>query len=173
MFNIGDLIIYSSHGICCIDDICERTFHGEQKKFYVLHPIDNEKLTISIPVDSKSVKMLELLQKEQAQEILDSFRLPGKSWIEITNERAQIFGDTVKTGNRKEISKVVNTLMRRKRKIEISGKKLNDKDKQLLSHVQGVLFMELAISLETTYEEIYDKALSLVSSGSVDTDCVE
>lgn len=173
MFNIGDLIIYSSHGICCIDDICVRQFHGEEKKFYVLHPIDNPKLTISIPVDSKSVKMLELLHKDQAEEILDSFRMPGKSWIEITNERNQIFGETVKTGNRKEISKVVNTLMRRKRKIEISGKKLNDKDKQLLNHVQGVLFMELAISLETTYEEIYDKAQSLIRSGSVEADFAE
>lgn len=173
MFNIGDLIIYSSHGICCIDDICERAFHGAQKKFYVLHPIGNEKLTISIPVDSKSVKMLELLHKDQAEEILDSFRHPGKSWIEITNERNQIFGDTVKTGNRKEISKVVNTLMRRKQMIELSGKKLNDKDKQLLNHVQGVLFMELAISLETTYEEIFDKALSLISSGKQDTEYVD
>jgi CarD family transcriptional regulator len=173
MFNIGEMIIYSSHGVCCIDDICARNFHGEEKKFYVLHPLDNEKLTISIPVDSTSVKMLELLNEDQAEEILDSFRLPGKSWIEITNERAQIFAETVKTGNRKEISKVVNTLMRRKLTCEIAGKKLNDKDKQLLSHVQGVLFMELAIALSTTYDAILERVTSMISPVDLDMECTE
>ena len=173
MFNIGDMIIYSAHGICYIDDICARQFHGEEKKFYVLHPLDNEKLTISIPVDSTSVRMLELLHKDQAEEILDSFRVPGKSWNEITNERAQIFAETVKSGNRKEISKVVNTLMRKKLSCESTGKKLNDKDKQLLNHVQGVLFMELAIALGTTYEAISDRVVSLISPDGLDVECTE
>lgn len=31
MFNIGDLVVYSPHGICRVDDICEKTILGEKK----------------------------------------------------------------------------------------------------------------------------------------------
>jgi CarD family transcriptional regulator len=77
MFNIGDLIIYSSHGICCIDDICEKTYTGVAKNYYVLHPTENSNLEISVPVDSDKVTMLELLNREEAEEIIESFTIPG------------------------------------------------------------------------------------------------
>ncbi|MDQ6596090.1 CarD family transcriptional regulator [Bacillus salipaludis] len=41
MFNIGDLIIYSGHGICRVDDICEKTVSGITRTYYVLHPMEN------------------------------------------------------------------------------------------------------------------------------------
>ncbi|MEH7306801.1 CarD family transcriptional regulator [Neobacillus drentensis] len=51
MFNNGDLVIYSAHGICKIDDICEKTIAGMTKTYYELHPLDhNHQLTISVPV---------------------------------------------------------------------------------------------------------------------------
>ena len=31
MYNIGDLMIYSAHGICRVDDICEKTISGITK----------------------------------------------------------------------------------------------------------------------------------------------
>ena len=43
MYNIGDLIIYSSHGICRIDDICEKEYYGVAKNYYVLHPMEDYK----------------------------------------------------------------------------------------------------------------------------------
>lgn len=73
MFNIGELIIYSAHGICRIDDICEKTYFGVTKNFYILHPVVDYRLTISTPVDNNKVVMLELLSKEEAEEILESF----------------------------------------------------------------------------------------------------
>ncbi|WP_256358056.1 CarD family transcriptional regulator [Bacillus sp. sid0103] len=74
MFNIGDLVIYSAHGICKIDDICEKTVSGTTRTYYELHPMDNDRqLTISIPVNTDKVVMLEPLQKAEAQEILESF----------------------------------------------------------------------------------------------------
>lgn len=56
MFDIGDLIIYSGQGICHIDDICAKTYLDVTEAYYVLHPIENCKLTISIPVDKELAK---------------------------------------------------------------------------------------------------------------------
>ncbi|ETA81496.1 CarD family transcriptional regulator [Youngiibacter fragilis] len=164
MFNKGDMMIYSSHGICLVDDICSNRFQGVDKDYYVLHPIADRKLTIRIPVDNKSVTMLELIEEEEAEKIIDSFSKPGRSWIEINNERNQIYSETVRTGNRKDIAAIVNTLMRRKYSAEQAGRKFSDKDRKLLNVVQGILFTELAISLSTTFDVVNERVTALLAN---------
>ncbi|MGE5627574.1 MAG: CarD family transcriptional regulator [Solirubrobacterales bacterium] len=157
MFNIGDLIIYSAQGICQIDDICEKTYSGVSKSYYVLHPIRDIKLVISIPVDNEKVTMLELIQKEEAEEIIESFRFSGASWIDMNSQRNHTYYNIVKNGDRKEISKVINVLMREKVKIEGNGKKFFESDNKILTFAQSILFTELAMSLNTTTDEIHER----------------
>jgi len=163
MFNIGDLIIYSEQGICHIDEICEKTFMGVTRKYYVLHPIDNCRLEISIPVDSDKVMMLELIQREEAEEIIESFKLPGLDWIEINTFRMQTYSGIVKQGDRKEISKIANTLMVKKHQCEALGKKFYEQDNRLLISIQNILFAELAMALNTTSEEINERITAMIA----------
>ena len=143
MFKVGDCIIYSAHGVCRIDEICEKNFSSEKKVYYVLHPLEDSRLKISVPVDSQKVNMLDLILRDEAEEILEGFRLPGMSWIEIATQRNQIYSSIVRTGNRKEIAMIVNTLKRKKHEAENKGKKLHKQDDKLLTLTQNVLFTEL------------------------------
>ena len=154
MFKVGDLIIYSSHGLCRIDEICERLDLQEGKRYYILHPVEDSKLKISIPVDNDKVNMLELLDREEAEEIIGLFEYPGVSWIEINSKRNEIYSEVLKTGNRRDISKIVNTLLRKKYKTENVGKKFHERDQRLLSCAKNILFAELAIALDTINEYI-------------------
>lgn len=163
MFNIGDLIIYVAHGICIIDDICEKTYMGITQNYDVLHPLEDCKFKISTPVDNDKVTMLELIDKEEAKVIMESFLQPGISWVEIMSHPTQLYSEVVKQGNRKEIAKVVNTLMRKKYRAESNGRKFHKTDNDLLSYVQNILFAELAMSFNTTFEEINDKVMSLLA----------
>lgn len=163
MLNIGELVIYSGQGICKVDDICDQTYAGNTKTYYVLHPLENShQLTISIPVDNQKVNMSRLINSDQAAEILGSFHLPGADWIENNHSRAQVYNDIVKKGNRKETAKVVNTLIRKKQQSERNEKKFAEQDKKLLFSIQNILFNELAISLNTTYEAIFEKVYKIV-----------
>lgn len=164
MYNIGDLIIYSAHGICEIDDICEKTVLGKTRKYYVLHPLENnQQLTIHAPVNNDKVVMQELINKEEAIEILDSFKDPGLKWNDNANKRFNEFTKIVKTGNRKEIAKVVNTLMRKRIELERIDKQLYQKDETLLNDVQNTLFKELSISLDTSDKAIHEMVLKKMS----------
>lgn len=167
MFNIGDLIIYSGHGICQIDDICEKTYHDETKNYYVLHPVTDSRLSISTPVDNKSVIMLELLDNDEAEELLNSFKLPGAEWIEKDHQRNQTYTEIINNGNRLEISKIINTLMRRGNDAEKNNKKLYVQDRKLLAATQSILFHELAISTNTTFEAILDKVTEIVDTNEL------
>ena len=52
--------------------------------------------------------------------------------------------------------------MRKKREADIEGKNFSDKDNRLLVLIQNILFSEMAIALNTTSDEIYEKVSSLI-----------
>jgi len=78
-------------------------------------------------------------------------------------DRNQVYSKVVKNGDRKEISKVISTLMRKKLKIEAEGRKFHQQDIKLLSNVQSILFTELAFKLNTTFEVINRKVARLIN----------
>ncbi|MBL4954823.1 CarD family transcriptional regulator [Neobacillus sp. YIM B02564] len=163
MFNKGDLIVYSGHGICKIEDICDINIAGNTKAYYVLQPLNNDhQLTIRTPVDNNKVTMSSLMQKDQAEEILDSFQFPGANWIENNHLRIQTYNNIVKSGNRREIAKIANTLIRKKHELELKDRKISEQDKQLLTSIKSVLFKEMALSLHTTYETISNEVNKLL-----------
>jgi len=163
MFNIGDLVIYSAHGICKIDDICEKTVSGMTRTYYELHPMDNNhQLKISVPVNNDKVVILELLHQEEALEILDSFKYPGIEWNDKPKIRYSLYSEIVNTGDRKEIARVINTLMRKTVELALQEKKLYEQDRKLLNTTQNLLFKELALSLNTSIEEINERAIRLI-----------
>ncbi|MFD1708812.1 CarD family transcriptional regulator [Siminovitchia sediminis] len=164
MFNKGDFIVYSTHGICKVDDICEKTVLGITRPYYVLHPIDQKnQLTISTPIDNDQVVMLELIDKGKAVDILESFKSTGLHWIDKPNLRHSTYTDIINTGDRKQIAGIVNTLMRKKFELERQEGKLYEQDRKLLSNTQKVLFKELAISLDTSFEEIEEWVTNLIT----------
>ncbi|WP_161487140.1 CarD family transcriptional regulator [Neobacillus mesonae] len=44
MFSIGDVIIYSVHGLSRVDDICEKTIANVTRTYYALHPLEQSNL---------------------------------------------------------------------------------------------------------------------------------
>ncbi|MCJ8008667.1 CarD family transcriptional regulator [Lederbergia wuyishanensis] len=168
MYIIGDLVIYSTHGICKIDDICEKTISGENRKYYVMHPIENNhQLTISIPINNEKVFMHDLINKEEAIEVLQSFKSPGTIWEEQANQRHKLFSDIVKTGNRKEIARMINTLIRKKIEVERNGHKLYEQDRKLLTNTTSILFKEMAISLNKNVDEIKELVIGLIKGKEI------
>ncbi|MBT2681278.1 CarD family transcriptional regulator [Bacillus sp. ISL-35] len=163
MFSIGDMVIYSAHGICKIDDICEKTVLGVTRPYYVLHPMnDNHHLTLSVPVHSDKVALHEMVHKEDAEEILDSFRNPGVDWNDKPNVRHNLFSNIVSNGDRMEIARLINTLMRKKIEAEQNEKKLYEQDRKILDTTQTILFKEIAIALNTTVERIHEHVTRLL-----------
>ncbi|RKQ13666.1 CarD family transcriptional regulator [Oceanobacillus bengalensis] len=162
MFNVGDLVIYSVHGLCEIDDITDKTYGNVTRTYYVMHPLEDPRLTINTPVDSDKVVMLNMMEKEEAEEILQLFRQPGISWIEDARNRSKKYNSLVNTGDRKEISRIVNTLMRKNNEAHQNKKRLYDQDRTLLANIQKILFKELAMSLNISYEDISEQINRLI-----------
>ncbi|WP_164216463.1 CarD family transcriptional regulator [Virgibacillus sp. YIM 98842] len=167
MYQVGDLIIYSTHGLCKIEDISEKNIGGVSRTYYVMHPIEDAKLTISIPKAAGEKNMQSLMNKEEAQLIMESFRYPGIPWVEDARDRHKKFSGIVKTGERKEISRVANSLMRKEDELHSDKKRLSEQDRKLLESIQNILFQELAVSLDKPMEEIAEEVHSMIKQKAV------
>ena len=163
MFNIGDLVIYSNMGICQIDDICEKTYGGMTRTYYIMHPIEDSTLIIQNPVDNDRVLMQGIIDKSESEEILESFKLPGIQWIDNSSERHKVYSGIASSGNREEISKVLNTLLCKKHEFEMNDKKLSEHDRRLLLYLQKIFYKELAITLDTTVEAVTKKINQMIA----------
>jgi CarD family transcriptional regulator len=162
MFDIGDIIIYSVHGLCQIDDISEQTVSGVTRTYYVMHPLGETSLKISIPVDSDKVVMLKPMEKDEAEELLQTFKEPQVGWIEDAKQRSRKYMELVNSGDRDEIAKIANLLMRKGLEYKKNSKRLYDQDRSLLQMIQNILFKEMALSLETTVEAIEERVNNMI-----------
>ncbi|WP_010531386.1 CarD family transcriptional regulator [Lentibacillus jeotgali] len=154
MFNIGDTIIYSTHGLCKIDDISERDYSNSRRTYYVMHPIESPELTINTPVNNDQSIMLAIMDKDEAERVLHSFKDQGIQWIDDARQRHKHYSSLINTGNRTDICKVANTLLRRELETHRRQIKMQDQDRKLLEYIKSIMFKELAISLDTSYENI-------------------
>lgn len=162
MFEVGHLVIYSAHGICRIDSISEKEIAGTVKLYYDLHPLSDDNLKISTPVDNHNLLMINLIGREEAMEIIQSFKSPGLQWIEKNNDRKQTYSKIISSGNREEIAQIINTLIRQKRKAESNNKKLSNQDQTMLTSTQNILFKEISIALGTTFEAVLDEINGMI-----------
>lgn len=162
MFNIGDVIIYSEHGLCEIDDICDKTIAGVTRKYYILHPLDDVNLQISTPIDNDKVVMLKTMDKEEAELLIQTFNEPGIDWVEDSRQRNLKYSKLIRSGDRNDIANVVNTLIRKNYELKADGKRIYDQDRKLLQTTQTNLFNELALAMNTSFEDIEQKVNEMV-----------
>lgn len=162
MFNVGDLVIYSTHGICQIDKISDKTMSDVTRQYYVLHPVDDPSLKISTPVDHAPSVMQNIMKKDEAEALLEQFKEPSKRWNENNNQRSNSFAATIRKGDRNEIASIANTLMRREKLLELNGKTLGARDNTILADIQNNLFNEMALSLNTTYKAVEKKVYQCI-----------
>ena len=166
MYTIGDLVIYSSHGICRITDICEKTYSGITRTYYVMHPIENNNLLLNLPVDHADGIIQRLLNRKEAEEILHSFTKPGMEWPEKNQDRIRMYSAIIKTGDRMEIAKIINTIMRKQNDAERNGKKLGESERKILMSTQHILFKELSILMGVPIEAIAEQVDLLMQQSS-------
>ena len=68
MFEKDHVFIYGTKGVCRVKDICTCDYGAGRKEYYILQPVFDSRLSLSIPVDSPvlSSRARELLSEEFA-----------------------------------------------------------------------------------------------------------
>ena len=146
--------MYGNVGACQILDIRTEQFGKEKALYYILKPLDGDNSTIYFPVGSEKVSMRKLLTAAEAHQLIHSLPEIKAEWIENDQQRKMQFEQIIRTGNRRELAKLVKTCHLAKEAKVKQGKKLHIADERLMEKAARLLNGELAHVLHIGLDEV-------------------
>lgn len=155
MFKIGEAVVYKKD-VCRIKEIKEK----DNNEYYVLNPIDDDSLTITVSVDNDSLR--NIISKEEAEKIILS--IPNIDIIETNDKLIETeYKKLLYSGSHYDLIKVIKTTYTRNDLRKKSGKKIGDKDRDYFYKAEKYLYNELSLSLGMSFEECKNYIINKVS----------
>ena len=158
MFRKGDKVIYPHHGAAVIEDLTEREFLGEKKKYFVLRLAYGD-LTLMVPVDStEEVGLREVVSKRDVKKVLDVLRKRESRMPTNWSRRYKTNIEKIRSGDVYQVAEVVRNLA-----IRESEKGLSTGEKQMYTRAKKILASELMYALDKEEEDAEEYLESCIS----------
>lgn len=155
MFEIGQLIVYGSTGVCRIEAVetpANLPVADPARLYYRLKPLYDAGV-IYTPVDTK-VFMRPVISKEQAQQLIRG--IPSVQAVPCDIHNPQMLSDHYKTffqSHRcEDLVRLIKSL--RAKMMRTGGKPVSKTDQHYLKRAQEALCNELAVALEMPADEV-------------------
>lgn len=160
MYNIGDEVVYPMHGAGVIVGVEDKEILGKIRKYYILKmPI--KEMKVMVPVDNaEEVGVRNILSKEEMDEVLEI--LSGKDKTKMPsnwNRRYRFNMDRIKSGDIKEIARVVRFLERVDQE-----KSLSTGERKMLTGAKQIIISEMVL----VYKKDPDAIIKLVDDAVFD-----
>jgi CarD family transcriptional regulator len=149
MFQIGDLVVYGSEGVCRVDKIGVPDIPSinTEKLYYTLSPVYRDGKVFT-PVDT-AVFMRAVISKEEAQEIIS--RIPDMVAEIYENRNLRMLSDhyeaLLKSYDCSVIAQLIKDVYAKREDVLGRGKSLGQTDERYVKQAEDMLFGEFAIAL--------------------------
>lgn len=156
MYNIGDVVIYGTFGICKIDSIEKRDLTGAEQEYYILRHTRSDKNIFYVPTDNEAAvsKLRPVCSKKEIDDLISDMDNEKLIWIENDMKRKEEYSRIIKEGDKKEIIRLIKTLYLRRKEIAQNGRKLRASDESYLDLAENMLFEEFAYALGIERDEV-------------------
>ncbi|MEE3392913.1 MAG: CarD family transcriptional regulator [Lachnospiraceae bacterium] len=157
-YDVGELVVYGSSGVCRIDNITRMTTPGSEEKadYYCLVPVDNQSSRIYVMVGQKKVNMRRIISRPEAVRLIDSFPDLKELVIESDKLRAERYKEALQSCDAKEWLRIIKTLRNRNKKRLSEGRKITSTDERYMKEVKRNLYTELSIVFKKDRDQIED-----------------
>ncbi|HYH27681.1 MAG TPA: CarD family transcriptional regulator [Actinomycetota bacterium] len=159
----GQRVIYPHHGAAVIEDMTEKEFLGEKKKYLILRLAYGD-LTLSLPVDScEEVGLRDVVGKREVTKVMEVLREPETRMPTNWSRRYKTNIEKIKSGDIFQVAEVVRNLSIRERE-----KGLSAGEKRMLHKARQILISELVFAVGSTEDKtvaMVDKVLDESHSG--------
>ena len=156
MFSVGENIVYGNSGVCRVESIGVLDSPGmpQDKEYYTLSPIYSKGSKIFTPVDNNKIIMRAVLDRTEAQELIDNIDKIEAMWISDEKSRELEYKEAIKACNCEELVKIIKTIYLRMQDRIANGKKITASDEKYFRLAEDRLYGELAVSLDIPKEEV-------------------
>lgn len=168
MHEIGDMIVYGTHGVCTILGVEERTVDRKKVEYFVLEPMEQPGARFYVPTQNQAAvsKLRKLLTAQQLDAILHSDEVRQNSWIADEGRRKQYYRDLITSGDRAAILRMVNSLHRHKQEQAEAGRKFHLCDENFLREAEKLLSAEFSMVLGIPADQVGTYVLKAISKES-------
>lgn len=158
MFNVGDMVLYGSTGVCRISEVTDMRMGRETKKYFILNPVSQDNSTVFVPVDNELLvgRMRKVLTESEIKKMLNDVDQNENIWIDNDAERGEKFNEIIKSGDRGQIILVVRALYKHQRELTKHGKKLHLADERCLKDAERLIRDEFSIVLNIEPDMVGD-----------------
>lgn len=141
MYCIGDKVVHPMHGAGTVESIKEMEISGVKRKYYCVRFAVGS-MTTNIPVESsQSIGLRDVVGKEEAKKILESFRDMPVTDDTNWNKRQRENIEKIKSGDIYKVLGVLKDLMYRERTHGLSTN-----ERKTLGSARQIVLSELVLS---------------------------
>ncbi|NLC48451.1 MAG: hypothetical protein GX758_03730 [Tenericutes bacterium] len=150
MFKINDYIVYKRN-VCKIKEI--KKDEETNKKYYVLLPMEDESLTINVPISNEHGFIRNIISKTEVEKIIKS--IPNIEMLTSANDKImeQNYKTHFSDGSHEALIKIIKTTFARNKERLANNKKTAEKDTTYFKKAERLLYNEFSIALDMTYDE--------------------
>ena len=157
-YEAGTYIRYGGTGVCLIERIEEMTFPGgiPARLCYVLKPLRNRNMEISIPLDSEmaSTRIQPIRTKEEIEKMLsDALEQDTLPWIEDRKQRNSEFRKILALGDAQSLLRMIRCIMKQRTVLRGNGRRLTAADDSARKEAVQMLEEEFGFSLGMSAKE--------------------
>ena len=156
MYQIGEMVLYGTEGVCRIAEMQEMKVSGKKKQYYVLKPVYREGATVFVPADNEQLlgRMRRVLSADELNQLLAEACAEELGWIEDANERKTEYQKILQSGDRCAVVRMIRVLYLRRQQLRSVGRQLRSGDDQLLREAEKLLNDEFALVLNIPQHQV-------------------
>ena len=148
MFRKGDTVVHPEHGAAVIEELRDREFLGEKRKYLVLRVAYGD-LTLMIPVDStEEVGLRQVVSKNEVKKVLKVLTEDESSMAANWSRRFKNNMEKLHSGDPYQVAEVLRNLAIRERE-----KGLSAGEKRMIQKARQILISELSYATGKTEED--------------------
>lgn len=167
MFQIGDVIVCGSDGVCRVEEIgpIDMGPSSKGRLYYTLSPVFDRAGKVFIPVDNEKVVTRFIISDIEAHALLDSIPDIEQLWVGDEKKREQEYKNAVNSCDCKRLVQIIKTLYSRKQDRIKNGKKVTAIDERYFRIAENRLYSELALALNIDIGSVEENIRGQIKDG--------
>lgn len=162
LFKKGSYVVYK-RDVCKIIDISKNKYTNLDS--YILEPLFDKSLKVSVPVESKNNFLRELLTRKEIKKLIGD--IPNIKPAESSNLTLEsLYKELFHSGKIEDLIKIIKTTYLRNEERQRAKRSIGQKDKEYFEKAEKYLYNEISVVLNMSFEDAKKYVIDRVSESA-------
>lgn len=155
MIQVGDRVIYGTHGVCDVSQTEEKIIDNKNVTYLVLEPLGQTGSRYLVPTHNEIAmgKLKKMMTREELEDLFQTQAMQEGSWISDEAHRKQVYRELICSGDRQCLMAMMKGLYRHRKEQSAAGRKIHLCDDNFLRDAEKLLAGEVSVVMAMEPEQ--------------------